>query len=270
MAERQPYAIRGGVEGRERLRVLARVLQPTTTALFERLGVGDGMVCLDAGCGGGDVTRELARRVGPRGRAVGADIDAVKLDLARREAQEEDIRNVEFRALDIRAQGAGSDFDLVYARFLLSHLSDPAGAVAAFFRHVRPGGLVVVQDTDFSGSFTYPESEACRRYYRLYGAVVRGRGGDPDVGRRLPLLLADGGFEGVEMGVVQPAGTKGEVKLINPLTMENIAESIHEDGLASRPEIDALVQELYAIAADPRTVVGLPRIVQAWGRRPAG
>jgi SAM-dependent methyltransferase len=270
MNERQPYAIRGGVEGRERLRVLARVLQPTTTALFERLGVGDGMVCLDVGCGGGDVTRELARRVGPPGRAVGVDIDAVKLDLARQEAHEQGIRNVEYRALDIRAQGAGSDFDLVYARFLLTHLSNPSGAVAAFFQHLRPGGLLLVEDTDFSGFFTYPESEACRVYYRLCGAVVRGRGGDPDLGRRLPLLLADGGFVGVEMAVVQPAGTSGEVKLINPLTMENIAEAVMEDGLASRPEIDALVQELYAFAADPRTVVGLPRIVQAWGYRPAG
>ena len=55
----------------------------STTTLFERLGIGDGMVCLDVGCGGGDVTLELARRVGPRGRVVGADIDETTLALAR-------------------------------------------------------------------------------------------------------------------------------------------------------------------------------------------
>jgi SAM-dependent methyltransferase len=225
------------------------------------------MVCLDAGCGGGDVTRELARRVGPRGRAVGVDIDEAKLDIARREAEEAGIRNVEFRALDIPTQDAGCGFDLVYARFLLTHLSNPSSAVAAFYRQLRPGGLVLVEDTDFSGSFTYPESEAFQRYHRLYCAVVEGRGGDPDIGRRLPLLLSHGGFTEVELTVVQPAGTSGEVKLINPLTMENIAEAVLHDGLASREEIDAVVQELYAFAADPRTVAGLPRIVQAWGRR---
>ncbi|MGP0064925.1 MAG: hypothetical protein ACLQGP_15170 [Isosphaeraceae bacterium] len=56
------YAIRGGVEGRRRLKVLSRVLRPSTDALFDRLGVCDGMTCLDVGCGGGDVTLELAGR----------------------------------------------------------------------------------------------------------------------------------------------------------------------------------------------------------------
>ena len=41
--ERQHYVIRGGVEGRERLRTLARVMQPTTLSLLERVGVVPGM-----------------------------------------------------------------------------------------------------------------------------------------------------------------------------------------------------------------------------------
>lgn len=263
------YAIRGGIEGRRRLKVLARVLRPSTVALFDRLGIGEGLTCLDVGCGGGDVTLELARRVGPAGKVVGADLDPVKLDLARREADEQDLRNVEFQAIDIRAQDAGSGFDVVYARFLLTHLDDPSGAVDALCRQSRPGGLVVVEDTDFSGHFTHPDSPASRRYHELYCKVVRNRGGDPDIGPRLPILLADGGLEAVDLAVVQPMGTHGDVKLMNPLTMENIADAVLRDGLASREEIDAIVRELYAFAADPRTVAGLPRIVQAWGRRPS-
>ena len=72
------YAIRGGIAGRERLRILARTLYAGTGALFDRLGVGAGLRCLDAGCGGGDVTLELARRVGPRGRVIGVDLDQAK------------------------------------------------------------------------------------------------------------------------------------------------------------------------------------------------
>jgi ubiquinone/menaquinone biosynthesis C-methylase UbiE len=75
MGDLNHYVMRGGVEGRERLRILSRVMHATTTALFDRLGVADGLVCLDAGCGGGDVTRELAWWVGPAGKAVGADIE---------------------------------------------------------------------------------------------------------------------------------------------------------------------------------------------------
>lgn len=263
------YAIRGGVEGRRRLKILSRILHPSTTALFDRLEIGDGMTCLDVGCGSGDVTMELAPRVGPRGRAVGVNIDETKLDLARQESADQGIDNVEFRSLDIRTQDAGPGFDVVYSRFLLTHLDDPAGTVAAFHRQVRPGGLGIVVDTDFSGNFTYPASPASHRYFELYDAVVRRRGGDPDIGPRLPILLADSGFEDVDLTVVQPIGTRGEVKLLNPLTMENIADAVIQDGLASHEEIGSVIRELYEFAENPRTVAGLPRIVQAWGRRPS-
>jgi SAM-dependent methyltransferase len=263
------YAIRGGIEGRERLRILARTLHASTSALFDRLGVGMGLACLDVGCGGGDVTFELARRVGPRGRVVGVDIDAAKLDLARQEAAAQLIGNVEFSALDIRNGEVDIDFDLVYARFLLTHLADPAAAIAAFGRALRPGGLLIVEDIDFKGSFAWPETAAFRRYCELYDAVVRRRGGDPDIGPRLPILLADGGFAQINMHVVQPTATQGDAKLINPITLENIADAILQDGLAARQELDALIHELYAFAADPRTVAGVARVIQAWGRRPA-
>ena len=85
--KRDHYVIRGGIEGRERLRVLSRVMQPTTLSLFNRVNVKRGMVCLDVGCGGGDVTFNLAQMVGSEGRVVGADIDETKLQLARQEAE---------------------------------------------------------------------------------------------------------------------------------------------------------------------------------------
>ena len=64
------YVIRGGLEGRERLRVLSRVMWPTTNALLDRIGIAPDARCLDLGCGGGDVTVLLAARV-PDGVVVG-------------------------------------------------------------------------------------------------------------------------------------------------------------------------------------------------------
>jgi SAM-dependent methyltransferase len=271
MVQGKDYVIRGGAAGRERLRILSRVMSPSTGSLFDRVAISEGQLCLDIGCGGGDVTMELARRVGPRGKAVGADIDETQLDIARREVDAKDIRNVEFRLLDIRTTNddIGSIFDIVYARFLLTHLDDPSQAVAAFYRYLRPGGHVILEDIDFNGHFTYPESGAFQRYRELYCKVVRRRGGDPNIGPRLPILLTDGGFEKVEMTVVQPIGTHGEVKLLIPITLENIADAVLQDGLASQQEIDALIEELYRFAENPRTVAGVPRVIQAWGHRPA-
>jgi hypothetical protein len=98
---------------------------------------------------------------------------------------------------------------------------------------------------------------------------VKRRGGDANIGPRLPRLLSENGFEKVQINVVQPAGMDGEVKLLTPLTMEYIADAVLAEGLASRAEIDQIVAELYDFARTLGLVLSTPRIVEAWGFRPA-
>jgi hypothetical protein len=59
------------------------------------------------------------------------------------------------------------------------------------------------------------------------------------------------------------------VKLAGPLTLEAIADSAIAQGLATREEIEAVVDELYRLASDTTTVRAIPRVVQAWGYRDA-
>jgi ubiquinone/menaquinone biosynthesis C-methylase UbiE len=54
-------------------------MRATTLNLLQRSGIQPGMACLDIGCGGGDVSFDLARLVGPNGRVAGIDIDEVKM-----------------------------------------------------------------------------------------------------------------------------------------------------------------------------------------------
>jgi SAM-dependent methyltransferase len=263
------YIIRGGVAGRERLRLLARIMRPTTLSLFDRVGIRPGMSCLDVGCGGGDVTLELARVVGAGSRVVGMDIDATKLALARREAEAQHGAKVEFRNVGIRESELEPEFDIVYARFLLTHLQDAPGAVRKMRQALRPGGVLVVEDIDFRGMFCDPDCPALWRYVAFYTQAVQRKGGDPNIGPRLPGMLLESGFQKVQLNVVQPAGLEGEVKLVNPLTMENIADTLLASGLATQAEVDQVISELYECARNPRIVMSLPRVVQAWGHRAA-
>ena len=123
----------------------------------------------------------------------------------------------------------------------------------------------MVEDVDFSGHFSHPQCPALRRYVDLYTQVVRRRGGDPNIGPRLPGMLADLGCDRVQVNVVQPAALDGEVKLVNPVTMENIADAVVTAHLAAREEVERLVTELYEFARNPRTVCSVARVVQAWG-----
>jgi ubiquinone/menaquinone biosynthesis C-methylase UbiE len=265
--EQKHYIIRGGEEGRTRLLVLSRVMQSTTLSLLDRAGIRPGMECLEVGCGSGDLAFDLARMVGAGGKVVATDIDETKLRLAQQEAERQHLTNLEFRLADVVADEF-EKFDFAHARFVLTHLPNPQKALEKIWQAIRPGSILAVEDIDFRGHFCHPEFAAFSCYVQLYTHTAQRRGVDPNIGPRLPGLLAKAGFEAIQMNVVQPAAMSGEVKLMAPLTMENIADAVLAEGLASRAEIDRLVHELYEFARDPDTVVGGPRVVQAWGRRP--
>ncbi len=195
-------------------------MAPTTLALLERAGVGPGLHCLDVGCGGGDVSRDVARLVGPSGSVVGIDVDPTKVDLARAESGE--VAKLEFRVADITGGLGDSAYDVVYARFVLTHLRDPAAAVAHMYDALRPAGRLIVEDVDFRGSFCEPEVAAFERYEEVYSETARRNGGDPDIGLRIPRMLVAAGFAHVRTDVAQPAGLEGDVKLLPALTLENI------------------------------------------------
>ena len=97
-------------------------------------------------------------------------------------------------------------FDLAYARFLLSQLNQPNDCVGAMIEACTPGGIIVIEDTDFAGSFCYPICDAYERYNELYQELVRRRGGDPNIGPSCQ------GFCG------EPAYKKSTLTLSNPLT----------------------------------------------------
>src|SRR5690242_2393721 len=96
MGDLKHYVISGGVRGRERLKMLARVMQPMTSSLLDRVGIDAGMKVLDVGCGSGAVSFELAKRVGSEGKVIGADLDQIKIELANDEASQLGVSNVEF------------------------------------------------------------------------------------------------------------------------------------------------------------------------------
>ena len=261
------YAIRGGHEGKRRLELLGRILWPTTFRLLKRAGIREGMTCLDLGCGGGDVTRGLARLVGPTGRVVGVDLDAVKLDAARQEAARQNIANVEFQQADVYECSWDAAFDRIYARFLLTHLPDCPTALHAMRRALRPGGVLIVEDIDFAGSFCYPRSAAYERYVDLYRQVVRLRNGDADIGPKLYGLLVQAGLQSVHLDLVHPFHVDQEDKELSLSTLVNISDAVLSEGLAEPAELERTIVELERFTHDPTTVLGLPRVFQAWGSR---
>ena len=247
--------------------LLAAVFAPSTAALLDAVGVAPGARCLDVGCGGGHVALELGRRVGAAGHVVGLDVDTPLLEIARTEAAARGLDHVSFRVAAVEDL-AESGFDLACARMLLMHLRDPAGVAGLMVAAVRPGGVVAVEDLNFSGSFTYPSCPAFDRRVAWYRETVRRRGGDADLGPRLPALLRSVGLTDIEVRVVQPAFLDGPRKHLQELSMIKQRAAVVAAGVSSAEDYDATHAELLAFTADPTTLVAAPRLIQAWGRRP--
>ncbi|MCC6849284.1 MAG: methyltransferase domain-containing protein [Deltaproteobacteria bacterium] len=114
-------------------------LAPFGRIVMDRLAIGPGERVLDVGCGCGETTLELGRRVGPRGTVVGVDISTVMLERARQRGA--GAANVEFLAADAQTRPfVDASFDVVFSRFGVMFFQDPHAAFANFHRALAPGG----------------------------------------------------------------------------------------------------------------------------------
>jgi ubiquinone/menaquinone biosynthesis C-methylase UbiE len=263
----EQYVIRGGKEGYERLLLLARDRWPDTAALFERAGLSPGMRCIDLGCGGGEVTLEIARLVAPGGSVTGVDMDEVKLDLGRRAAAGRGLGNVEFRLLNVWDWDEPGGYDAVYCRFLLQHLSQPVGLLRRMWAGVRPGGVLIVEDADFDGWCCHPPNEGFDFFVRTYSRVLQRRGGDHALGRKLYGCFLAAGIPGPQVALVQPLRIEGEGKTLAWSTLEASAEAIVSECVASQEDVTAALITLQHFTEDPQTLICGPRIFQLWSRR---
>jgi ubiquinone/menaquinone biosynthesis C-methylase UbiE len=261
------YAIHGGDEGKKRLEILSTTLAPSTESFLQTAGLGPGMHCLDLGCGGGHVALAMARMVGSHGHVTGLDKDERKIQSAGEEAERTGIKNIRFdtfNAYDLKEEAA---YDLVYSRFLLSHLSDPEAVLRSIERALKPRGLLLIEDTDFSGHFSHPKSTYFNRYVFLYQRLLQKRGADANFGQTLVLRLKQTGFTDVLFQISQPAHVEGPGKLMAEITFEGISKALVAEDLVSQEEAARIYAGLVKFRSRRDSLMSLPRIFQVWGRR---
>jgi SAM-dependent methyltransferase len=120
-----------------------RTIGPAGRMAIDRLDPQPGQLVVDLGCGTGQTTLEVARRVAPGGLAVGVDIAAALLDRAREHAADAGIDNVEFRHADVQSSDLGqAGFDGAYSRFGVMFFADPVAAFSNVGRSLKSGAVL--------------------------------------------------------------------------------------------------------------------------------
>lgn len=133
-------------------------------------------LAVDLGCGPGHTTRLLAQLVRPS-RLAGLDQSTAFLDRARRR-----VPGAEFHLHDVtRGPFPMGPAELLFARFLLSHLRHPGPVVAGWATQLAPGGLLLLDEVEWIRT----DDAALAGYLPVLAAVLDARGHRLEVG---PLL----------------------------------------------------------------------------------
>jgi arsenite methyltransferase len=139
---------------------------PTALAQLE-----PGQVVLDLGSGGGIDVLLSARRVGATGKAYGLDMTDDMLELARRNAAEAGVGNVEFLKGRIEAIPLpDASVDVIISNCVINLSGDKRRVLAEAFRVLKPGGRFAVSDVVVRGDVP----PAVRRSMELWVGCVAG------------------------------------------------------------------------------------------------
>lgn len=251
---------------RDRLRLLATLLDEGTFRLLNGRGVKAGWRCLEVGAGGGSVAAWLCQQVAPGGSVLATDLDTTVL-------RELDHPSLAVRVHDVlRDDLPAGEFDLVHARLLLAWLPEPDAGLRRMVAALKPGGCLIIEEMDF-GSLA-PDPGLDRRIQAMFARVIDAHNAvlaqhhafDPYCGRRIAGNLSKVGLSNVgcegrawTWRGGQPGGRVWQ------LTFMQLRDQMVTSGLVPAGEVDAVIE----LCEDPKLRFTSQITMAAWGQRPA-
>jgi SAM-dependent methyltransferase len=181
----------------DRLGLQHRVWRPTVLACWQRVGIQLGSRVLDVGAGPGYAALDLAEIVGHNGSVVAVERSGRFVAAARGQAEARRLPQLTVHELDLMTDALpAANVDAAWCRWVAAFVASPDALVAKLAQVVRPGGVAVFHEyADYATWRFVPPAPAHTRFVEAVMASWRASGGEPDIGRELPRLLAANGFK---------------------------------------------------------------------------
>jgi SAM-dependent methyltransferase len=238
----------------ERLRFQHELWRPLAEAAWDRAGLTAGERVLDLGAGPGFAALDLACRVGPTGQVLALEHSPAYVAAGRRLAVEAGLTHLELRQHDLlRDPLPREGFDLAWMRWVAMFLADLEPLLMQLPLALRPGGRLVLHEYVQWDSFgLHPHGAAIHRFGQAVQRSFRQAGGDPDVNRRLPSLLAARGFR---IDALEPLPVLGREGSLAAEWMQRFvmvyAHQLQAQGLWSAADQAVALAEIEAATEDP-------------------
>jgi SAM-dependent methyltransferase len=193
MTERE-YLLGTGDDELTRLALQNRLWGDVSAKTFRRAQLKMGHRALDVGCGPGFAAFDIADIVTRYGSVFGVDESPAFIEHANEQAQARGIQHFAGAVGDVQeldeVLSDQEPFDFAYARWVLCFIADPEAAVRGIANALAPGGRVAIHDYfDYSSMTLAPRRRSHDLAVEATSRSWIQRGGDPDVGQRLPAML---------------------------------------------------------------------------------
>jgi SAM-dependent methyltransferase len=225
------------------------------------------MRVVDLGCGVGATTRGLAEMAGPTGQVTGVDVSAPQIEQARQACVTAGHTNVTFVEASATSTGLPrNSFDLVYCRFLLLHLVDPADCLREMRELLKPGGILAIEDGDLTSAGSLPPGPQ-NSFADLFGRLGPTRGLDYAMANHLVPLVVRAGFPQPNLQLNQPVALRGEDRYLLNWSVREAAPAFIAAGLLSQAEMDGTIDAMDKESAEGDSVILTPRMFQVWATK---
>jgi SAM-dependent methyltransferase len=249
----------------ERLGLQHRVWQSTVLECWRRAGITTGSRVLDLGAGPGYATLDLAELVGASGEVIAIERSNRFVDFGKAACTKRGLHHVRWFELDLMTEPLpAKDMDAAWCRWVASFVSRPEMLVAKIAQAIRPGGVAIFHEyVDYDTFRLVPPGPAVEQFKQHVAASWRANGGEPDVARQLPTLLAANGFKIRSAAPKIFCARPGEELWSWPASWMKInSRRLQELKQVDEAWVRALDQELAAAEANPNSLLLTPMVLE--------
>ncbi len=164
------------------------------------------MRVLDVDSGKGDAAFLATELVGPTGSVVGADRSPTAVAAARARALECKLGTVMFLEGDPALLSFEEPFDAIVGRYVLMFNPNPVAMLSGLARHLRPNGIIIFHEVDWTGVWSNPPAPLYDRCCALIAETLRKVGTNAFTGLRLHSTFVEAGLPAPDMAVQALAG----------------------------------------------------------------